>query len=123
MMISAQIVGCSGRSSCSRSRGDDHGSMEDVSDTFYMFADNYLIVVFTLIYFVSILFLNWAGMVVTQETSSVVRTIFEAVRTAAIWAVNLLIYYVFAKNSVYGEKWTTYSWIQLAGFLLLIFAS
>ena len=38
--------------------GDDHGSMEDVTDTFYMFADNYLIVIFTLIYFVSILFLN-----------------------------------------------------------------
>lgn len=103
--------------------GDDHGAMEDIADTFYMFADNYLIVIFTVIYFISILFLNWAGMVVTQQTSSVVRTIFEAVRTAFIWIVNLLIFYVFVPNSVYGESWTTYSWLQLAGFTMLVFAS
>lgn len=103
--------------------GDDHGHMEDVKDTFYMFADNYLIPVFSVIYFVSILFLNWAGMVVTQETSSVVRTIFEAIRTAAIWVVDLLIYYVFAPHSTYGETWSTYSWLELAGFILLVFAS
>ena len=103
--------------------GSDHGAMEDIADTFYMFADNYLIVVFSIIYFISILFLNWSGMVVTQETSSVVRTIFEAVRTAAIWVVDLLIYYVFYPYSVYGESWNTYSWLQLAGFILLIFGS
>ncbi|CAL6006840.1 EamA-like_transporter family protein [Hexamita inflata] len=103
--------------------GEDHGHMEDIADTFYMFVDNSLIIVFSVIYFIAILFLNWAGMVVTQETSSVVRTIFEAVRTAVIWIVDLMIYYWFAKHSVYGEAWNTYSWIQLAGFILLIFAS
>ena len=51
------------------------------------------------------------------------RTIFEAVRTAVIWVVDLMIYYWFAPNSVYGESWNTYSWIQLAGFLLLIYSS
>ena len=103
--------------------GNDHGHMEDIADTWYMFADSAPIVWFSIIYFISILFLNWAGMVVTQQTSSVVRTIFEAVRTAFIWIVNLLIFYVFAKDSVYGERWTTYSWLQLAGFMLLTFAS
>lgn len=91
--------------------GPDAGSVENVADTFYMFVDNYLIIVFSLIYWVSILMLNWAGMVVTAETSSVVRSIFEAIRTAAIWVVNLSIFYIFAPSSVYGEAWTTYSWI------------
>ncbi|EES99990.1 Hypothetical protein GSB_22291 [Giardia duodenalis] len=103
--------------------GEDHGANEDFVDTFYMIADNPLILVFVVIYFISILFLNWAGMTVTAETSSVVRTIFEAIRTAAIWVTDLLIYYLFAPNSVYGESWTTYSWMQLAGFLLLIYSS
>ena len=103
--------------------GNDHGAMEDIADTFYMIADNYLIVILAIVYFVCILFLNWAGMVVTQQTSSVVRTIFEAVRTAVIWVVDLLIYYVFARNSVYGEAWNTFSFIQLAGFMLLIYSS
>lgn len=91
--------------------GKDHGHMEDANDTFYMFADNYLIVIFSIVYFISILFLNWAGMVVTQETSSVVRTIFEAVRTCAIWVTNILIYYVIAPNSVFGESWNTFSYL------------
>lgn len=103
--------------------GPDHGSNEDFVDTFYMIVDNPLIILFVVLYFVSILFLNWAGMIVTAETSSVVRTIFEAIRTAAIWVTDLLIYYVFAPHSVYGEAWTTYSWLQLAGFVLLIFSS
>jgi hypothetical protein len=103
--------------------GNDHGHMEDIGDTWYMFADNGAIVWLSIVYFIAILFLNWAGMVVTQQTSSVVRTIFEAVRTAFIWIVNLLIFYLFAPDTVYGEQWTTYSWIQLAGFMLLTFAS
>lgn len=103
--------------------GEDHGHMEDISDAFYMLGDNGSLIGFSIMYFIAILFLNWAGMVVTQQTSSVVRTIFEAVRTAFIWIVNLLIFYAFAPNSVYGEQWTTYSWIQLAGFTLLTFAS
>jgi len=103
--------------------GGDHGASEDFVDSFYMVADNVLILVFTLIYIVCILFLNWAGMVVTAETSSVVRTIFEAVRTSAIWVTDLFIFYVAAPNSVYGETWTTYSWLQLAGFVLLVFSS
>lgn len=103
--------------------GSDAGKMENIPDTFYMFADNYLIIIFSVIYWISILFLNWAGMVVTAETSSVVRSIFEAIRTAAIWVVNLLIFYLFAPNSIYGESWSTFSWIQLGGFTMLIFSS
>lgn len=45
--------------------GKDHKHMEDISDTFYMFVDNGAIVGFSILYFVAILFLNWAGMVVT----------------------------------------------------------
>lgn len=51
------------------------------------------------------------------------RTIFEAVRTSVIWVVNLLIYYIFAPHSVFGEAWTTYSYLQLCGFVMLIFSS
>eukprot|EP00768_Dysnectes_brevis_P006028 gnl/Dysnectes_brevis/45_a56_11038.p1 GENE.gnl/Dysnectes_brevis/45_a56_11038~~gnl/Dysnectes_brevis/45_a56_11038.p1 ORF type:complete len:423 (+),score=119.08 gnl/Dysnectes_brevis/45_a56_11038:40-1308(+) len=103
--------------------GEDHGAAEDFQDTFYMMADNHSIITATVVYWICILFLNWSGMVVTNEMSSVVRTIFEAVRTAAIWVTDLAIYYWISPHSVYGEAWTTYSWMQLAGFFLLIFSS
>ncbi|GCA62204.1 hypothetical protein KIPB_001961 [Kipferlia bialata] len=99
------------------------GCVENIFDSFYMMADNGQIIGWTICYWICILFLNWSGMVVTDELTSVHRTIFEALRTAAIWVTDLAINYVFAPHSVYGESWTSWSWIQLAGFLLLIFST
>lgn len=44
---------------------DGRGVVEDLPDTFYMFAHTPLIIVFSILYFICILFLNWAGMIVT----------------------------------------------------------
>ncbi|GIQ92020.1 hypothetical protein KIPB_015544, partial [Kipferlia bialata] len=103
--------------------GEDAGSVENIVEDFYMLFDNPAIFGWTASYWVCILFLNWSGMVVTDELTSVHRTIFEALRTAAIWVTDLAINYIFAPNSVYGESWTSWSWIQLTGFLLLIFST
>jgi hypothetical protein len=46
-----------------------------------------------LLYFCSISFYNFFGLSVTNEFSSVHRTLIDASRTVFVWAINLLIYY------------------------------
>lgn len=101
-----------------------NGSMrhlEDVYDTLCMIAHQPLIIYFTLSFWFSIIILNYGGMVVTQETSAVMRTIFEALRTTFVWIVQVFIYYVFRKEQ-YGEKLNYYSIMEGVGFLLLVFS-
>jgi hypothetical protein len=44
----------------------------------------------------------------------------EASRTAVIWMVDLVIHYWIYPASSFGESWSSWSWVQLAGFGLLI---
>eukprot|EP00769_Ergobibamus_cyprinoides_P000901 gnl/Ergobibamus_cyprinoides/191.p1 GENE.gnl/Ergobibamus_cyprinoides/191~~gnl/Ergobibamus_cyprinoides/191.p1 ORF type:complete len:398 (-),score=190.63 gnl/Ergobibamus_cyprinoides/191:29-1117(-) len=103
--------------------GNDNGHSEDWFDTMEMLHNNSQIVHTAMVYWICILVLNYSGMLVTSELTAVHRTIFESVRTIAIWITDLLIYYVFSPDSVYGESWTTYSWLQLAGFFVLVFST
>ena len=103
--------------------GGDHGSLEHLGDTLYMLGDSSKLLWFDLGYFFSLIIFNSSAMVVIKNASSVVRSIFDSVRNACIWVVNLLIFYLFAPQSQYGEVWTTFSWIQLLGFVLLVFSS
>lgn len=98
--------------------GKDNGHYEDTYDTFYKLVRSEMLIYTTIVYFVSILFLNYGGMIVTSELTAVHRTIFEALRTLFIWIVSLIIFY--GGWSDYGEKWTNWSYMQLGGFLLLV---
>eukprot|EP00708_Paratrimastix_pyriformis_P003136 GAFH01001905.1.p1 GENE.GAFH01001905.1~~GAFH01001905.1.p1 ORF type:complete len:311 (-),score=92.07 GAFH01001905.1:100-1032(-) len=100
--------------------GNDNGHMEDSYDTIIMIGRNSTLPILVVVYWISILFLNYGGMLVTSELTAVHRTIFEAVRTSCIWVVSIFIYYVITKK--YGEPWTLWSWMQLAGFSVLIFS-
>ena len=104
---------------------EGNGIHEDTLDTFQMIGNNAVLVVFVIIYIIVILLYNVTGMFVTNITSAVVRTILEGLRTLCIWVVQLILYYAM-KPTTYGqqhpdigEPWTPWSWMQLAGFLLL----
>lgn len=91
--------------------GNDNDHIEDFEDALYMIADNKMILWTFIVHLVGILFINWASMIVTKETTSVIRSLFDVIKSSCIWATNLLIGEVFFKNSVYGERWSTFSWI------------
>ncbi|KAG9390910.1 Solute carrier family 25 member F6-like [Carpediemonas membranifera] len=99
--------------------------MENVFDDFAMMFNNKLIFTFSCIYFLCILVLNYSGMLVTSALTAVHRTIFEAVRTLAIWITDLFIYYLVisgGRHTVYGERFDlTWSFLQAAGFATLVF--
>ncbi|KAL0237519.1 hypothetical protein PCE1_000915 [Barthelona sp. PCE] len=94
---------------------------EDVIDDFYVLRTNFHIKVFTGIYFGCILGLNMFGMMITSALSATHRTLFEALRTVAIWVVDLGIYYWISKD--FGEAWTIYSYLELFGFIVLVIAT
>jgi len=91
---------------------------EDTLETFRMMKDNNAIIYVTIFYILVILGYNLAGMCVTQQFTAIHRTILEAMRTLCIWIVDLFIYYAITES--HGEKWTVWSWLELAGFGLLV---
>lgn len=58
---------------------------------------------------VSIAFFNFAGISVTKEISATSRMVLDSVRTVVIWAFSLLV------------KWQTFDYLQLFGFVVLLF--
>ena len=61
-------------------------------------------------------------MLITDSFSAVNRTIFEAVRTAVIWIVDLIIQAIFP-GSPFGELWSKWSALELVGFIILVFST
>ncbi len=56
-------------------------------------------------------------MYVTEELGSVTRTVLETMRTLFVWAGGLALYYCSATGKV-GERWSSYSWVQVGWILL-----
>jgi len=67
---------------------------------------------------------NFAGMMVTENMGALSRTIAETSRTLLVWAADLFLYYKVkvkgAEGGHLGEAWTRYSWVQLAGFSIMV---
>lgn len=94
---------------------------EDTIDTFIMLGKNPGILATVIFYSCVILGYNLFGMLVTNVTTAVIRTILEAVRTACVWVVNLFIFYAInGGKGDFGEKWTDWSYLQLCGFIFLL---
>lgn len=96
-----------------------NNSLENTYDTFVCLASNGNLVAVVVIYCVAILLLNIYGMFITDEFNAINRTIFEAIRTGGVWVVNLIIHALFP-DSPFGEYWCKWSYIELAGFAILI---
>lgn len=97
------------------------GLHEDTLDTFAMIGDNPTILGFIIFKIIDILLYNITAMMTTKVTSAVVRTIMDALRTLVTWVVMLIVYY--SMDGQMGESWTQFSWIQLVGFVILIFGT
>ncbi|OHT17065.1 hypothetical protein TRFO_41338 [Tritrichomonas foetus] len=104
---------------------EGNGVHEDTMDTFAMIGNSSILIVFVIFYVLVILVYNVMAMFVTNITSAVVRTILEGLRTLCIWIVQLIIFYAIRgkdygnQHPELGEEWNKWSWMQLAGFLLL----
>lgn len=65
---------------------------------------------------------NVVGMVVTDELGAVARTILESLRTLVVWLLDLWLFY--GMDNGLGEPWVRpWSWLQAAGFVVLVAGS
>eukprot|EP00771_Trimastix_marina_P001178 gnl/Trimastix_PCT/2230.p1 GENE.gnl/Trimastix_PCT/2230~~gnl/Trimastix_PCT/2230.p1 ORF type:complete len:382 (+),score=130.09 gnl/Trimastix_PCT/2230:55-1200(+) len=95
------------------------GIHEDTLDSFIMIGNNPVLLVFIILYTLSILFFNIYGMIITEYTQAVTRNILESLRTLFIWVCNIFIHYVITKTL--GEALTYWSILQAGGFAVLSF--
>jgi len=105
--------------------GDDvGGKLENTVDSLHMItASKDHVILFSLsITAVIMLFYNVLGMQVTGHLGALFRSILETTRTLLAWIVGLILYYSEVKlyGDPIGEAWTNYSYLQAAGFVVLV---
>jgi len=100
--------------------GSDHGHQEDVIDTFTMVKNNGHLCLLVIVYLISCGSFNASGIAVTGALSATHRMMMDASRTCVIWFFGLYVHYRVDPSSPYGEAWTSWSPLQLVGFLILV---
>jgi len=96
------------------------GSLENIGDSFQMLAHSTNLALIILASIFAIFGYDTSGMTVTGTLSSVHRTIYEALRPLTTWVFML---FITLCGSPYGETWSKWSWLQLGGFVILVFSS
>mmetsp|Transcript_11659 Transcript_11659/g.25507 ORF Transcript_11659/g.25507 Transcript_11659/m.25507 type:complete len:404 (+) Transcript_11659:81-1292(+) len=100
--------------------GADHGHLEDEWDAVAMISSSQPLYTLLAIYTFSCASYNMAGIAVTGALSAVHRVMLEAFRTSVVWVFGLAVHYCISPTAKIGEAWTPYSWLEVAGFVVLI---
>lgn len=100
--------------------GEDNGHFEDLWDTVTMVSNSGTIFCSFLVLTFSCLAYNMAGIFITSALSAVHRVMIEALRTLVVWVWGLFVHYCISRESSYGEAWTSYSYLEVIGFVVLI---
>jgi len=102
--------------------GADVGdTMENPYDTLAMMNNSQDLRFMFLLYFLSIFFYNMLAVLVTFMLNSVWHAILDNFRPITVWGTDLCIFY-FITTSL-GEKWTAWSFLQLAGMFVLLYGT
>ncbi|KAL4425802.1 hypothetical protein ABPG75_009818 [Micractinium tetrahymenae] len=99
---------------------DGQGLHEDSVDTWHMITHSSVIAGVLAVDMFALLMYNVAGMCVTGHLGAVFRTVLETTRTLFVWLVDLVLFYTPLGMGKLGESWSVYSWIQAAGFVVLV---
>jgi len=103
---------------------DVGGKLENTEDSLHMIfkTPDHLIAVTLVFTAFVMLFYNVLGMQVTGHLGALFRSILETTRTLLAWMVGLVMYYANVKlyGEPLGEAWTSYSYLQAAGFVVLV---
>jgi hypothetical protein len=70
----------------------------------------------------NVLMVNVLSVLVTFILSSVWHAILDNFRPITLWIADLYLFYAVSHHRV-GESWTQYSWIQLAGLVVLLYGT
>jgi hypothetical protein len=96
---------------------EGEGFHEDIVDTWVMVTNSPSLQAILAIDMFALLMYNVSGMMVTFQIGAVFRTVLETMRTLFVWLVDLGLFY---GGFGLGESWSMYSWMQAAGFVVLV---
>ncbi|DAZ98480.1 TPA: hypothetical protein N0F65_004917 [Lagenidium giganteum] len=99
--------------------GSDLGSNERFDDAYEMLVNSKLAQLVAFIYIFVILGYNVFAVSVTYLLNSIWHAILDNFRPITVWGTDLLFFYVFTQGA-FGEAWTVWSWLQLAGMMTLL---
>ncbi|CAL5222410.1 g4769 [Coccomyxa viridis] len=99
---------------------DGSGFHEDTLETLHMLFNSGPLLTVILIDMAALLMYNFSGMCVTGGLGAVFRTVLETMRTLFVWLVDLLLFYTPLGLGKLGESWSNWSFLQAAGFLVLV---
>lgn len=104
---------------------DGNGIHEDSLDTWHMICNSqpgWTVPVFLVLTGTTLMLFNVCGMQVTDNIGATARSVFESLRTLFVWLVDLGIFYLPIPKSLgeVGEKWDNSSYLQAAGFAILV---
>lgn len=109
---------------------EGNGLYENSLDSFLMIFNDPIILILCFLYIILAGVYNFCSVYVMNLFSSAVNsTIMEGMRTLLIWITEIALFYIL-RGSDYGnehpsvgEEWNIFSWIQLIGFIFLIFGT
>jgi len=101
--------------------GSDMGSVENFANTIYMIDNSKILVVLLALFPIWINGMYLSGIFVTKYVSAVFNAVLTAATVVVVWVYELAINKWV--DSRYGAPWNEYSYLQLIGFLLIIFAT
>ena len=102
--------------------GSDVGSLENVYDSYVMLKNSQPIQLALLGFFVTVALYNIFAVYLTHLMSSIWHAILDCFRPVSVWATDLVIFYCIS-NGTFGEAWTSWSYLELGGMLLLFFGT
>lgn len=102
--------------------GSDHGHVEDPFNTYAMISNSATIQHVLVWYFAMVFLYNSFGVLVTYLLNSVWHAILDNFRPITVWGADLFIFYAIS-HGTFGEAWTTWSYLELAGLAILLFGT
>lgn len=97
----------------------DAVGFENPWDALYMMQHSTALTWLAILFVITVTGYNCAAVYVTAYLSSIWHAILDNFRPITIWVFGLLLYYVIAPGQGIGEYWSSASWLQLLGLIVL----
>lgn len=97
--------------------GKDHGSYENLKNSYYMTFHSKLITTLQVITFFSIMVYNWSGIIHTKMKSATSRSLVAAMVTILVWIIMVILHYT---THHYGESVSYWTIMEIFGFVLMV---
>ncbi|KAG2495148.1 hypothetical protein HYH03_006756 [Edaphochlamys debaryana] len=102
---------------------EGEGIHEDTLDTLVMISNSPALIAVVVVDVLALMPYYLATMAVTHDQGAVFLTVIESLRTISVWGVMLILFYARVAGGTLGEAWSSWSWMQVGGFMIMIAAA